>query len=114
MQQCHLQPVMNRKFLNSSEIYLENLLVYFKATTMKWLLTVQIRTLWSVKHPLPCTRLFLITPSKQHLGTKELVSLSPLHTAIDSMECSSDTAASLPCASHSLDEVLFTVSFYKP
>lgn len=62
------------------------------------------------KHPPPHPLLFLTTPSKQHLGTKERASPSPLHTAAaKDTERSSDTTTSAPpWTSHTLDGVLFT------
>lgn len=70
------------------------------------------------KHPLPHTLLFLVTPSKQHLGTKERVSPSPLHTAAaKGTECSSDTITSAPpWTSHTLEfysRVIFSLNLKK-
>ena len=66
------------------------------------------------KHHLHRTLLFLITPSKQHLGTKERASLPPLHTAAaeDSGRSSDAIASSPPGTSHALDGALFTSSFF--
>lgn len=63
------------------------------------------------KRPLPRTLLFLITPSEQHLGTKERAPPSPLHiAAAKDAERSPDTSP--PWTSHALDGASGTVSFF--